>query len=249
MKKKPYCIVLVSLSLVLLCLFGFLFFQKTDRSIQITAKSMISGNYLSLYVKGRDVLGGNLESEGYVSFRSDSKLEDFIPKLKESALEDYPNLTMERYESSILFKIPYDENRTDYYCLSNIGNRYCFGGMRANLILGLSDQTERQRKKILLPVHLISDNLILDIGFPDYTLYANVDYAIQGTKEDLISFYQNYGWYDVKMTEDCMTIEEGKFDMKNEKDSFLGLDASFKIHIKEKDGKLQSFSIENFEEE
>lgn len=224
------------LIVVCLCLCVLISCNAVDKAINITAKSMFDGNYLSIEVKGSDVLPGSMETTGYITFKSEYSIDDIF-----SSLGDQPNLVKEKYNDAILFKLHGNE-QLSLYCLSKAGARYVFGGMCGNVIVDIAESSERIYKKILLPVHLISDELILNGERPYYTLYANVDYLVDGTKDEILSFYQECGWYDVEHIDNLIIINGWKHDPDTMIDALnyegLDKDVPFAVRLTEKDGNL-----------
>ena len=221
---------------VCLCLCILILCHGVDKTITVTAKSMFNGTYLSIDVKGSDVLPGSMETTGYITFKSKHSIDDIF-----STLSYQPSIIHEKYNNAIFFKC-YKNEQLSYYCLSKAGARYVFGGMCGNVIVDVSEDSERIYKKVLLPVHLIQDELILNGDRPYYTLYANVDYLIEGTVDDIISFYQECGWYNVECTDNLIIINGWKYDIDTMNDALnyaeLDKDVPFAVRLTEKNGKL-----------
>ena len=199
--------------------------KETDKQITITAKNMFDGTYASIDVMGYDVLPGSLESTGYVTFKSSKDLDSMFDILK-----DNEEFSVVKYSDSLFFEFPMGDY-TNYYCLSKAGTRYLFGSLQCNVIVDVSNDTSRRTEQILLPIHLFTDELILNGERPYYTLYMNADYKTSGSIDDFLSFYQNCKWYNVQK-HDGLIIVEAALDTNGTKKE------SFAIRFTEKDGQM-----------
>lgn len=193
---KMLCSILLTFAIALICCSC----GESDRMMTISAKSLFSGKYASIKVLAHDILPGALESNGYVTFKSNESMDEIYDLLKDDSFTD-----VAKYDNAILITDKSGE-KTDYFCLSKSGQRYVFGGMCGNVIIDVTKDSGRVTKWILLPVHFISDELILNGNNPKYTLYANVDYKLNCSKHDIQRFYQDCSWYNVSFTDDRISI-------------------------------------------
>ena len=199
--------------------------KETDKQITITAKNLFDGTYASIDVMGHDVLPGSLESTGYVTFKSSKSLDSIFDDLK-----DNEEFSVYKYSNSLLFELQMD-GYSNYYCLSKAGARYLFGSLQCNIIVDILNDTSRSTEQILLPIYLITDELILGGERPYYTLYVNADYKTSGTIDEFVSFYQNCNWYNAKKHDGLIIVETAP-DTNGTKNE------SFAIRFTEKDGQM-----------
>ena len=174
-------------------------YTKHDSLITISTESVFYGNTLSIEVTGRNCIPG----DGYVTFHSNCSMNDLFSSLQ---LDD--TITAQRVHDAILLTKQSGEF-VEHYCISKAAGVYLFGGMRGNLITDITEEG-RQQRIILLPVHLVRDELILNGSSPFYTLYANVDYKAYGSFEDFQDFYLGCGWYDVECKDNYIFITKEK---------------------------------------
>ncbi len=230
---------MITLTAIITLVFALTSCGESDNSIKVTAKNMFDGTHITINVSGRDILPGSLETTGYVTFKSHSSIDDIYNALKTNL-----DFTAVKYSDAVLLERS-SGTYSDYYCISKSGKRYVFGGMCGNLIVDIKqhdDHTEKVYKKILFPVHLIADDLILEGELPYYTLYANVDYKVSGSIDDFLAFYRNCRWYDVDYVDNLIMVKGWKCDPATMDGALnygnLSSDIPFSIHFTEKNGDL-----------
>lgn len=172
----------------------------TKNRDSVSAYSLFDHEMLTLPIKGKKSEIANLKSEGYTSFQSSKT----ISKLYETLSAD-TDLDMEKYDSAILIRRKRGRY-TDHYCIRQAaGDRYIFSGMRGKLITDINSNGSKIKFAILLPVHLITDSLIIESA-DQYALYIDVEYEICGTMADIEHFYTESGWYEMTCEEDELII-------------------------------------------
>lgn len=206
----------------------------------VSAYSLFSHEALNLPIKGKKSEIANLKSEGYTSFRSSKTLNELY-----ETISDNTDLSIVQYDSSILIKKTGD-HYTDHYCIRREKNdRYVFSGMRGKLITAIDSNGNKIKFAILLPVHLITDSLIIE-STDQYALYIDVEYEIRGTMADIEHFYKESGWYEITCEEDELIIS----GYQNPQDVFidsttssvigsgsLEINQSYHIRVSNHDGK------------
>lgn len=216
-----------------------------ERNIEtIQAASMFTHEKLELPIEGRDALVGALESDGWIIFKSKASIGEIY-----RTLSQLPEITVSQFDDAVFIVKPsLLENCVNYYCVSECGSQYVFGGMRSRIITDIDSDGREKELDILLPIHLISDKLILESSWP-YSLYANVDYKAQGDINDFFEFYNAAGWYDVSVSADEITIHgyrEGVSESVAERgiplDDALILEHPVIIKFTERDGEVY-FSV------
>lgn len=166
----------------------------------VCAYSLFSHEILILPIEGKKSLIANLPSEGYTSFRSNKTLNELY-----EIISDNTELSIVQYDSSILIK-KIGDRYIDHYCIKQETNdRYVFSGMRGKLITDIDSNGNKIKFAILLPVHLITDSLIID-NADQYALYTDVEYEISGSMADIEHFYTESGWYKITCAEDELII-------------------------------------------
>lgn len=166
----------------------------------ITAYSLFSHTSFSLPIKGYNAEVGVLTTQGYITFTSKKSLSEMY-----EMIADQTELTLEQTEQAILIKQKQD-SYINHYCLrKGSEGRYVFSGMRGKLITDIDSNGNKVRMVLLLPVHLITDSLIIESSDP-YSLYPDIEYEMRGSMDDLEQFYKESGWYDVTREGDTLVL-------------------------------------------
>ena len=213
-----------------------------DSPRRLHAKSLFSGEYASIEISARDPLPGVVESDGYIKFRSDMSIDEIFEVLDENSFTEVKKTA----DAIYMKKETADKTKTDHFCIMTTGSQYVFSGMCGQVIMDISADSQKVYKWILLPVHYISDELILQCNDPKYTLYANVDYKLNCSKEDICSFYQDCSWYEVSLSDDYISIDGFAAEIESMTGAlhygYLSDDVPFAIKLTEKADGLY-FSI------
>lgn len=174
-----------------------------DKLRTISAKSLFDGEYATFKIMAHDVLPGVLEGFGYVTFSSYKSFDEIF----ESVTND-TDMSAAKYPEAIFFSRISGENK-QYYCLSKIpksNKQYVFGGMLGFAVDDMASDPEHEGKWILFPIHLMTDERLFVGTMPRFTLLLNTDYKLSGTKEEIVTFYRDCGWYDVDVADDLISI-------------------------------------------
>lgn len=207
----------------------------------VYAYSLFSHEALNLPIKGKKAEIANLKSEGYTSFQSSKTLNELYETISENT-----DLSIVQYDSSILIK-QVGDRYTNHYCIRQVKNdRYIFSGMRGKLITDIDSNGNKIKFAILLPVHLITDPLIIE-STDQYAFYIDVEYEICGNMADIEHFYTESGWYEITCNEGELIIS----GYQNLQDVFidsttssaigpgsLEINQSYHIRVSNHDGKI-----------
>ena len=170
---------------------------------RLPAKSLFSGEYATIEISARELLPGSIELDGCIKFRSDMSMDEIFEALDENSFTEIKKTASAIY----MKKETSDKTKTDHFCISMSGSQYVFGGMCGRVIVDISADSQKAYKWILLPVHYISSDETILGGNNRFTLYANVDYKLNCSKEDICSFYQDCSWYEVSLNNDYISID------------------------------------------
>ena len=123
--------------------------------------------------------------------------------------------------------------------------------MRGVLITDIDGNGNQTKSALLLPVHLITDPLILEGATPYYTLYIDVEYKTSGGLDEYLQFYDECGWYKTETLENEIILSgyQDKDDMviqpafdNPSANGALEIDSLYRIRFREKDGIIISLS-------
>lgn len=218
-----------------------------NRTVEcISAVSLFNKEKLTLPIQGKNAATGGLEGNGYLTFETELTLDELY-----DILSKMPEIHASRYEHAIWIKKTTADGYVDYYCLAKHENHYVFSGMRGILITDIDKNGSKASSALLLPVHLITDSLILEGAEPYYTLYINAEYETSGNFDEYAQFYSECGWYEVELQGDEIILSGYKqkddlviqpaFDSAGANGT-LEIASPYRIRFSEENGKCR-FSI------
>lgn len=233
-------------AIFLLLLFPFSGCSGNRTVESITAVGLFSKEKLTLPIQAYNASVGGLEGNGYLTFETKLTLDELY-----DIISKMPEISASKYERAIWIKRTSGGGYTDYYCLVKHESQYVFSGMRGVLITDIDENGNQTKSALLLPVHLITDPLILEGATPYYTLYIDVEYKTGGSFDEYAQFYRECGWYKTETLEneiilsgyqnkDDMTVQPA-FDNPSANGT-LEIDSLYRIRFRERDGKCY-FSI------
>ena len=231
---------------LLLLLFSFAGCSGNRAVDSISAIALFSKEKLTLPIRADNASVGGLEGNGYLTFETELTLDELY-----DAISKIPEISASKYERAIWIKRTSGGGYTDYYCLAEHESQYVFSGMRGVLITDIDGNGNQTKSALLLPVHLITDPLILEGATPYYTLYIDVEYKTSGGLDEYLQFYDECGWYKTETLENEIILSgyQDKDDMviqpafdNPSANGALEIDSLYRIRFREKDGKCY-FSI------
>lgn len=171
---------------LLLLLFSFAGCSGNRAVDSITAIALFSKEKLTLPIRADNASVGGLEGNGYLTFETELTLDELY-----DIISKIPEISASKYERAIWIKKISGGGYTDYYCLAKHENQYVFSGMRGILITDIDKSGNQVKSALLLPVHLITDPLILEGATPYYTLYIDVEYKRAAALTSMHGFIGN----------------------------------------------------------
>ena len=231
---------------LLLLLFSFAGCSGNRAVDSITAIALFSKEKLTLPIRADNASVGGLEGNGYLTFETELTLDELY-----DIISKIPEISASKYERAIWIKKISGGGYTDYYCLAKHENQYVFSGMRGILITDIDKSGNQVKSALLLPVHLITDPLILEGATPYYTLYIDVEYKTSGSFDEYARFYRECGWYETETNENEIILSgyrnkesiviQPAFDNTGANGT-LEIASLYRIRIREEDGKCY-FSV------
>ena len=169
----------------------------------VEAKAMFNNRKLSLPIPSDRADISSIGSDGnygFMGFASDQTGEELYHTIQQLA----PSLTCTLGDHYILISWKNGVQVNDYYLIYWYKEHwYEFNGMRAGIITGVASNKEKQRRAVLLPYHLVSDDRV-GVNFSD--LYLNAEYETTAGAEEFYQFYADSGWYDVELKDGCVLL-------------------------------------------
>ena len=169
----------------------------------VEAKAMFNNRKLSLPIPSDRADISSIGSDGnygFMGFASDQTGEELYHTIQQLA----PSLTCTLGDHYILISRKNGVQVNDYYLIYWYKEHwYEFNGMRAGIITGVASNKEKQRRAVLLPYHLVSDDRV-GVNFSD--LYLNAEYETTAGAEEFYQFYADSGWYDVELKDGCVLL-------------------------------------------
>ena len=169
----------------------------------VEAKAMFNNRKLSLPLPSDRADISSIGSDGnygFMGFASDQTGEELYHTIQQLD----PSLTCTLGDHYILISRENDVQANDYYLIYWYKEHwYSFTGMRAGIITGVASNKEKQRRAVLLPYHLVSDDRV-GVNFSD--LYLNAEYETTAGAEEFYQFYADSGWYDVELKDGCVLL-------------------------------------------